>query len=106
MASDTEYYKYISEQLSKIDGISYRKMMGEYIIYYKNKVLGGIYDNRFLVKDTPSARRILKNAAEEIPYQGAKNKMLLVEQSDNQELLTYLIETMYDELPFSKKKKR
>ena len=105
MASSKEYFDFISEQLSKLDGISYRKMMGEYIIYYRGKIVGGIYDDRFLVKPVKSAIEYMENAKYELPYDGAK-EMLLVDDVDNKEFLTGLVNAMYDELPAPKPKKK
>ena len=104
MASSKEYLDFILEQLSGLDGISHRAMMGEYIIYYRDKIVGGIYDDRLLVKDTVAARRLMPEATLEEPYPGAR-AMLLVEDVDDQEFLTRLICAMYDELPRPKKKK-
>ncbi len=103
MASSKEYLDFILEQLSELDGMSYRTMMGEYIIYYRGKVVGGIYDDRFLVKPTKSAMDIMPNAEKELPYEGAK-EMLLVDDVDNKEFLRELLEAMYAELPAPKKK--
>ena len=103
MASSKEYLDFILEQLSEMDGISYRAMMGEYIIYYRGKVIGGIYDDRFLVKPTRSAVAMMPNADMELPYDGAK-EMLLVEDVDNKEFLRELLDAMYEELPAVKKK--
>ena len=102
MASSKDYLEYILDQLSGLDDISYRAMMGEYIIYYCGKVIGGIYDNRFLVKDTRSARSIMPEAARELPYDGAK-EMLLVNNVENREFLRDLLEAMYEDLPSPKK---
>ena len=104
MASSKEYLNFILEQLSELDDVSYRAMMGEYIIYYHGKVIGGIYDDRFLVKPTKSAVAMMPNAEKELPYEGAK-EMLLVDNVDNKEFLRELLVGMYDELPASKKKK-
>ena len=104
MSSSKEYLDFILEQLSELDDISYRAMMGEYIIYYRGKVVGGIYDDRFLVKSTKSAVAIMPNAVMELPYEGAK-EMLLVYDVDNKEFLRLLLEAMYEELPAPKKKK-
>ena len=104
MASNKEYLEFILEQLSDLEEISYRAMMGEYIIYYRGKVVGGIYDDRFLVKPTKSAISMMPNADMELPYDGAK-EMLLVGDVENKELLRELIEAMYEELPAPKKKK-
>ena len=105
MASSKEYLDFILEQLSDLDDVSYRVMMGEYIIYYRGKIVGGIYDDRFLVKPTKSAAKMMPNADMELPYEGAK-KMLLVDDVDSKEFLRKLLEAMYEELPASKKKKQ
>ena len=104
MASSKEYLDFILEQMSELDDISYRAMMGEYILYYRGKIIGGIYDDRFLVKPTKSAVAMMPNAEMELPYDGAK-EMLLVEDVDNKEFLRELLEAMYSELPAPKKKK-
>ena len=104
MASSKEYLNYILEQLSELNRITYRVMMGEYIIYYDSKVVGGIYDDRFLVKPTKSAVKMMPDANLELPYEGAK-EMLLVDDVEDKEFLRELIETLYDELPAPKKKK-
>ena len=104
MASSKEYLDFILEQLSELDDISYRAMMGEYIIYYRDKVVGGIYDDRFLVKTTKSAVAMMPNADMELPYDGAK-EMLLVDDVDNRDYLKDLLEAVYEELPAPKKKK-
>ena len=101
MASSKEYLDFILGQLSELDDISYRAMMGEYIIYYRGKVVGGIYDDRFLVKSTVA---MMPNAVMELPYEGAK-EILLVYDVDNKEFLRLLLEAMYEELPAPKKKK-
>lgn len=103
MASSKEYLDYILEQLSELEEITFRAMMGEYIIYYCGKVIGGIYDNRFLVKDTKSARTMMPDAGRELPYEGAK-EMLLVNNVEDREFLRGLLEAMYEELPSPRKK--
>lgn len=103
MASSKEYLEFILEQLSLLDEITYRAMMGEYIIYYRGKIVGGIYDDRFLVKQTKSALALMPEAGLELPYEGAK-EMILVEEVDNREFLKELLDAMYPELPASKKK--
>ena len=103
MASSKEYLDFILEQLSELNDVSYRAMMGEFIIYYRGKIVGGIYDDRFLVKPTKSAVAMMPNADMEPPYAGAK-EMLLVDDVDNKEFLTELLEAMYFELPAPKKK--
>ena len=103
MATSKEYMNFIIGQLSGLDGIAARAMMGEYIIYYRGKIVGGIYDDRFLVKPTKSAIDMMPDADMEIPYEGAK-EMLLVDNVDNPEFLQELLEAMYNELPAPKKK--
>ena len=103
MASTKEYLEFILEQLSELEDISSRAMMGEYIIYYRGKIMGGIYDDRFLVKPTKSALKHMPDAEMELPYEGAK-EMLLVDSVDNKDFLKELFEAMYSELPAPKKK--
>ena len=105
MASSKEYFEYIQEQLSDLNDISYRAMMGEYIIYYRDKIIGGIYDNRFLVKPVKSAISMIPNTHMELPYEGAK-EMLLVDDVENKTFLKELIEVMYEELPAPKKRNK
>lgn len=104
MASSKEYLDFILGQLSDLEDITYRTMMGEYIIYYKGKIVGGIYDDRFLVKNVKSAADKMPDAQLELPYEGAK-KMLLVDNVDNKVFLKDLLESMYEDLPEQKKKK-
>lgn len=103
MASSKEYLGFILEQLSGLEEITYRAMMGEYIIYYRGKIVGGIYDDRLLVKPVKSAVLIMNDAVYEQPYDGAK-EMLLVDRGDDREFLAELFNAMYDELPVPKKK--
>lgn len=105
MASTKDYLDYVLEQLSEAEDISHRAMMGEYILYVQGKVFGGIYDNRFLIKPTKSAREMLPDAPMELPYEGAK-EMLLVDQLDDKELLAALVTGMAEELPAPKKKRQ
>ena len=105
MASNREYLDFILEQLSGLENITYKAMMGEFILCYRGKIIGGIYDDRFLVKPTKSAAEMMPDADREIPYEGAK-EMLLVDNVDNREFLTELLTSMVDELPEPKKKKQ
>lgn len=105
MASSKEYLDFILEQLSELEDISYRTMMGEYILYYRGKIVGGIYDDRFLVKPVKSAVAMMPDAETELPYEGAK-EMLLVDNVEDRHFLRELLEAMYDELPVTKKSKR
>lgn len=104
MGSSKDYLEFILEQLSDLQDVSYRAMMGEYILYYRGKVIGGIYDDRFLVKPTVSAMAMTPNARLELPYPGAK-EMILVDDVENREFLRELFDAMYEELPAPKKKK-
>ena len=103
MASNKSYLQFILEQLSDLDDISYRPMMGEFILYCRGKIVGGIYDDRLLVKKTRSALELMPAAICELPYKGAK-EMLLVDEVDSKEFLTKLFEAMCDELPPRKRK--
>ena len=104
MATSKGYLEYVLEQLSGLPEISHRAMMGEYVLYYRDKVIGGIYDDRLLLKPTKSAETMLPDAERDIPYDGAK-EMLLVDV-DDRELLTKLIEAMYSELPAPRKRSK
>ena len=103
MASSKDYLEFILEQLSGLNEITHRSMMGEYILYYRGKVFGGIYDDRFLVKPTKSAKAMMPDADMELPYEGAK-EMILVYDVDDREFLRELVEAIYEELPASKKR--
>ena len=103
MASGKEYLHFILEQLSDLDDISYRPMMGEFILYYRGKIVGGIYNDRLLVKKTISALELMPVAICELPYEAAK-EMLLVDEVDSKVFLTELFEAMFDELPPRKRK--
>ena len=104
MASGKGYLDFILDQLSELEDVSYQAMMGEFILYYHGKVIGGIYDDRFLVKPTKSAAAMMPDAQRELPYEGAK-EMLLVDNVENREFLRELLEAMDGELPAPKKKK-
>ena len=101
MASSKEYLEFILDGCS---GLSARAMMGEYVLYYGGKVVGGVYDNRLLLKPTPSATALVPDAPRELPYEGAK-PMLLVEDVEDRDLLTELFDAMCEELPEPKKNK-
>ena len=104
MASSKEYLDFVLEQTSELEEITYRAMMGEYILYYRGKIIVGIYDNRLLVKPVKSAVSLMPTATYELPYKGAK-EMLLIDKVDDKDFLTKLFDAMYDELPTPKKKK-
>ena len=97
MASSKEYLQFILEQLSDLDGITYRKMMGEYIIYYQGKIIGGIYDDRLLIEPLTSALDYMSEITYEVPYEGAK-EMILIKDIDNKDFITGLFKVIYDQL--------
>lgn len=101
MASTEELITFVSEQC---DGLSVRAMMGDYVLYYRGKVVGGIYDNRLLIKPTPSANALMPDAVRQLPYDGAK-EMLLVENIEDKEFMQKLFDALYAELPERKPKK-
>ena len=103
MASSKEYLHFILEQLSDLESVSYRSMMGEFILYDRGKIVGGIYDDRLLVKKTTSALKLMPAAICDLPYEGAK-EMMLVDEVDSKAFLTKLFKAMYDELPPPKRK--
>lgn len=103
MASSKEYLYFILEQLSDLDSVSYRSMMGEYILYFRGKIVGGVYDDRLLVKKTRTALELMPSAICDLPYEGAK-EMLLVDEVDSKAFLIELFEAIYDELPLLKQK--
>ena len=105
MATSKEYLSFILEQLSSLEGISCRMMMGEYLIYYRGKVAAYLCDGRFLVKPVPSAIKMLPGAEYDSIYEGGRKKLLRVDDVDNRELLTSLFTAIYDELPEAKAKK-
>ena len=104
MASSKEYLTYVLDQLSGLDGVACKPMMGEYILYYQGKIFGGVYDDRLLVKPTKTAKAMLPNAPYALPYDGAK-EMLLVEELDDRARLTALVDAMAPELPTPKQKR-
>ena len=103
MASTKEYLAFVLDQLSELDEIKYRAMMGEYVLYYRGKVVGGIYDDRFLVKPTKSALELMPQALWELPYPGAKD-MLLVDRLEDRAFLKKMLEAMFEELPAPKRR--
>ena len=105
MASGIEYLDYVMEQLSGTEGVTCRAMMGEYIVYCRGRIVGGVYDDRFLVKPTPSAEALMPGAPRETPYPGGK-EMLLVENLDDRAFLDRLLEAMFPELPEPGKKRK
>ena len=106
MPTSKEFLKFLSDQLSSLDGISCRMMMGEYLIYYRGKIAAYVCDGRLLVKPVPSAIKMLPGAEYDAIYEGGKKKLLRVDDVDNKELLTKLFTAMYAELPEPKPKKK
>ena len=104
MASSKEYLDFILEQLSGLENVTWKAMMGEYILYYRDKIAGGIYDDRLLVKPVPAALALMPDAPREVPYPGAK-EMLLVDNVDDRDFLRRLLKAMFDELPAGKKRR-
>ena len=105
MATSKEYLHFILEQLSDLEDLTYRSMMGEYILYHRGKIAAYICDDRLLVKPVPTARALMPEGVYEPPYLGAK-EMLLVEQVDDLTFLTHLFNAMWEELPLPKPKKK
>lgn len=105
MSSSKEYMEFIIGQLSELENVSYRAMMGEFVLYYNGKIAGGVYDDRLLIKPVASAIAYMPQASYELPYKGAK-EMLLVEEVDNKKFLVGLFKAIYDELPMPKPKKK
>ena len=105
MASSKEYLAFILDQLSELEEMSYRPMMGEYILYYRGKIIGGIYDNRLLLKPVKVVMDQLGQTRLEHPYEGAK-EMILIEELEDKSFLTRLIKDMYEVLPVPKVKKK
>ena len=104
MSSTNQYLEFVLDLLGELDDVAHRKMMGEYVLYYRGKVFGGIYDDRFLLKVTPASERLLPDAPRATPYEGGK-EMLLVEIEDR-DTLHDVVDAMWEELPAPKKKKK
>lgn len=104
MSSTNQYLEFVLDLLGELDDVEHRKMMGEYVLYYRGKVVGGIYDDRFLLKVTPASERLLPDAPRATPYEGAK-EMLLVEAEDR-DTLHDVVDAMWEELPVPKKRKK
>ena len=104
MSSTNHYLEFVLDLLGELDDVAHRKMMGEYVLYYRGKVIGGIYDDRFLLKVTPASERLLPDAPRATPYEGAK-EMLLVEV-ENRDTLHDVVDAMWEELPAPKKRKK
>ena len=104
MSSTDQYLEFVLDLLGELDDVAHHKMMGEYVLYYRSKVVGGIYDDRFLLKVTPASERLLPEAPRAIPYEGAK-EMLLVEIEDRDALFD-VVSAMWEELPVPKQRKK
>lgn len=105
MATSKEYLRFVLDQLSDLEGISYKQMMGEYIIYYKGKLAAYVCDNRVLIKPVKSALSLMPEAPLQAPYEGAK-EMLLAENIDDRDFMTELFRAIYDDLLEPKPKKK
>lgn len=97
MATTKDYLQYILDQISDLDNITYRQMMGEYILYYNWKIIWWIYDNRLLLKPTNKVKELINNLEMQIPYPWAK-EMIYVDNVDNSDYLKELINKTYNEL--------
>lgn len=104
MATKQTYLQFILDQLGELEEVSCRAMMGEFLLYYRGRLVGGIYDNRLLVKPVPAAKALLPGARECVPYPGAK-ALLMVDAVDDRAFLARLFRAMHDELPAPKRKK-
>ena len=104
MSSTNQYLEFVLDLLGELEDVAHRKMMGEYVLYYRGKVIGGIYDDRFLLKVTPASSRLLPEAPRAIPYEGAK-EMLLVEAEDR-DVLRDVVKAMWEALPATKKRNK
>lgn len=104
MSSTEQYLDFVLNLLGELEDVAHRKMMGEYVLYYRGKVIGGIYDDRFLLKVTTASSRLLPEAPRAIPYEGAK-EMLLVEVEDR-DVLRDVVNAMWEELPAPKKRNK
>jgi TfoX/Sxy family transcriptional regulator of competence genes len=103
MASSVSYRDFVMEQLAGLEGVSCRAMMGEYLLYVRGKVVGGVYDDRLLIKPTPAAVRMMPGAIRESPYEGAK-EMLLVDRMEDPAFLCRLFDAAANDLPAPRKK--
>ena len=104
MSSTEQYLDFVLDLLGELEDVAHRKMMGEYVLYYRGKVIGGIYDDRFLLKVTPASSRLLPEAPRAIPYEGAK-EMLLVEVEDR-DVLRDVVDAMWVEVPAPTKRNK
>ena len=105
MATSAQAYEFMSGQLNKVGDITTRKMMGEYLVYFRQKLIGNICDGQLYLKPTDSALRLLPDADRDYPYEGSKTKMIIMDDPENTELLTTVLHAMYEELPEPKTKK-
>lgn len=106
MATSKEFHDYIVENLRRVGEVSTRKMMGEYCVYYQGKMIGDICDNCLFLKPTESVLRLLPEADRAYPYEGSKTLMAVVEDVEDVELMSKVLNEMYKELPEPKKKSK
>lgn len=106
MSTTKEFHDYVIDCLSRAGEVTSKKMMGEYCIYYQGKLIGNICDNRLLLKQTDTSKKLLSDCNLEYPYEGSKTLMYAVEEIERSELIKELLNGMYQELPEPKKRKR
>ena len=97
MATTKEYHDYVMECLNKAGEVTSRKMMGEYCLYYNGKLFGGLYDNRLLVKQTETSKKLLADCPLEYPYEGSKSLMFLVTEFENADFMKELLDGMFED---------
>lgn len=106
MATTKEFHDYVVDSLQRIGNISTKRMMGEYCIYYRDKLIGDICDNTLFLKSTESVLRLMPDAERAYPYEGSKTLMSVVEDVENTELMKVVLNAMYEELPEPKKREK
>ena len=106
MASDQKFVDFILEQIDSSGQMSYKKMFGEYGLYFGEKIVALVCDNKLFVKPTLAGRAFIKEVIEAPPYPGAKPSFLIEEQLDDSVWLTELINLTAQELPSPKPKKK
>ncbi len=104
MATSKEFHDYVVESLRRVGDVSTRRMMGEYCIYYRGKLIGDICDNCLFLKPTESVLWLMPDAQRAYPYEGSKTLMVVVEAIEDTELMRNVLNRMYEELPEPKKK--
>jgi TfoX/Sxy family transcriptional regulator of competence genes len=106
MATSKEFHDYVVDSLQRIGDVTTKKMMGEYCIYYKGKLIGDICDNCLLLKLTESVLRLMPEAERAYPYEGSRTLMAVVDDVENIERMREVLDAMVEELPEPKKKMR